>query len=99
MARRKLEVQKQLSRILPVSFAKLPHRNYLLSGAIILLILVAGFAVMQLHLFNNGNITKPAIAFITAIAGLVMFPLLNKCSCITANPATSMSKIIAPESK
>src|SRR3989344_1868620 len=35
MARRKLEVQKQLSRILPASFAKLPHRNYLLSGEIV----------------------------------------------------------------
>lgn len=72
MARRKLEVQKQLSRILPVSFAKLPHRNYLLSGAIILLILVAGFAVMQLHLFNNGNITKPAIAVIPIYGEIVV---------------------------
>ncbi len=62
MARRKLEVRKKLS--LSVPFIKLPHRNYLLSAAIIIILLVGGFAVMQLHLFSNGNITKPAIAVI-----------------------------------
>ena len=78
MARRRLEVQPKArlslnnramrrlsvlnkSNKLNVNI-KLPHKNYLLSGALILVILLAGFLAAQFHIFSDGDLRKPAIA-------------------------------------